>query len=83
MKVINTKFKDLKIIQHKKHGDSRGYLRETFRKKIIKWDKLIFDYATTSKKNVLRGFHFQYKFKQSKYVTVLKGKILDCVIDLR
>ena len=66
MKVINTKFKDLKIIQHKKHGDSRGYLRETFRKKIIKWDKLIFDYATTSKKNVLRGFHFQYKFKQSK-----------------
>ena len=83
MKVIKTKFKDLKIIQHKKHGDSRGYLRETFRKKIIKWDKLIFDYATTSKKNVLRGFHFQYKFKQSKYVTVLKGKILDCVIDLR
>ena len=83
MKVINTKFKGLKIIQQKKHGDSRGNLRETFRKKIIKWDKLIFDYATTSKKNVLRGFHFQYKFKQSKYVTVLKGKILDCVIDLR
>ena len=83
MKVINTKFKDLKIIQHKKHGDSRGYLRETFRKKIIKWDKLIFDYATTSKKNVLRGFHFQYKNQQIKYVTVLKGKILDCVIDLR
>ena len=83
MKVTNTKFKGLKIIQQKKHGDSRGNLRETFRKKIIKWDKLIFDYATTSKKNVLRGFHFQYKFKQSKYVTVLKGKILDCVIDLR
>ena len=36
-----------------------------------------------SKKNVLRGFHFQYKFQQAKFVTVLKGKILDCVIDLR
>jgi len=83
MKIINTKFKGLKIIQQKKHGDKRGYLRETYIKKIIKWDNLIFDYATTSKKNVLRGFHFQSKFKQAKFVSVLKGKILDCVIDLR
>ena len=83
MQVINTKFKNLKIIQQKKHGDGRGNLRETYIKKIIKWDKLIFDYATTSKKNVLRGFHFQSKYQQAKFVSVLKGKILDCVIDLR
>jgi len=83
MKVINTKFQGLKIIQQKKHGDRRGYLRETFIKKIIKWDELIFDYATTSKKNVLRGFHFQSKFRQAKFVSVLKGKILDYVVDLR
>ena len=31
----------------------------------------------------MRGFHFQTKFKQSKFVNVLKGKILDVVIDLR
>ena len=30
-----------------------------------------------------RVFHFQYKFQQAKFVSVLKGKILDCVIDLR
>ena len=83
MHVIDTKFKDLKIIQQKKNGDSRGNLRETFIKKIIKWNELIFDYATVSKKNVLRGFHFQTRFQQVKYVTVLKGKILDYVIDLR
>ena len=35
------------------------------------------------KKNVFRGFHFQTKNKQSKYVNVIKGKILDIVIDLR
>ena len=34
-------------------------------------------------KNILRGFHFQTKFQQSKYVNVLKGKILDVVVDLR
>tara|TARA_Y100000590_G_scaffold423602_1_gene529662 strand:- start:671 stop:1207 length:537 start_codon:yes stop_codon:yes gene_type:complete len=83
MRVIDTKFKGLKIIQQNKHGDSRGNLRETYIKKIIKWDELIFDYATTSKKNVLRGFHFQTKFLQAKYVNVLKGKILDYVVDLR
>ena len=83
MKVIKTKFTGLKIIQQKKFFDFRGNLRETFRKKIIKWDDLVFEYATASKKNVLRGFHFQYKFQQAKFVTVLKGKILDCVIDLR
>ena len=35
------------------------------------------------KKNVLRGFHFQTKNQQSKYINVVKGKILDVVIDLR
>lgn len=83
MKVISTKFKDLKIISHKKNSDSRGMLREIFNKKIINWNDLIFDFVTTSKKNVLRGFHFQHKFQQAKFVNVLKGKVFDCVVDLR
>ena len=83
MKVINTKFRGLKIIKLKKNKDPRGSLKETYRKKIINWNELIFDYCTTSKKNVLRGIHFQSKFQQAKYVTVVKGRIFDCVIDLR
>ena len=83
MKIIKTRFKGLYVVRQKKHKDNRGSLRETFRKNIISWNKLIFDYATTSKKKVLRGFHFQSKYKQAKFVSVLKGKILDCVIDLR
>jgi len=83
MKILTTKFSGLKIISHKKNSDSRGLLREIYKKKIIKWDNLIFDYVTISKKNVLRGFHFQSKFTQAKFVNVLKGKILDVVVDLR
>ena len=83
MKVFNTKIKDLKVIQQKTHRDKRGNLRETYIKKIIKWDELIFDYATTSKKNVLRGLHLQTKFAQEKYISVLKGEILDVAVDLR
>ena len=77
-----TKFKGLFIIEQKNNIDKRGSLRETFNNKILK-KKFVFEYCTTSKKNVLRGFHFQYKNKQSKFVNVVKGKILDVVIDLR
>ena len=83
MLIINTKIDGLKIIQQKKISDSRGSLRETFKKTFINWDNLVFDYATISKKNILRGFHFNSKFPQAKFVTVLKGKILDYVVDLR
>ena len=82
MKIRKTKFKGLLIVKQKNNSDSRGNLRETFNNKILK-KKFIFEYCTTSKKNVLRGFHFQTRFKQSKYVNVVKGKILDVVIDLR
>ena len=82
MIIEKTNIKDLLIIKQKNNQDNRGQLRETFNDKILK-KKFIFEYCTTSKKNVLRGFHFQTKFKQSKYVNVLKGKILDVVIDLR
>ena len=83
MKIIKTKIKDLLIVQQINNRDLRGNLRETHDKRVIGHDKFIFEYCTTSKKNVLRGFHFQTKFKQAKYVSVVKGKILDCVIDLR
>ena len=33
--------------------------------------------------NVLRGLHMQKKFQQGKYVSVIKGKILDVVVDCR
>jgi len=82
MIIKKTNFKDLLVIKQKNNIDKRGNLRETFNNKILK-KKFVFEYCTTSKKNVLRGFHFQKKYKQSKFVNVIKGKILDVVIDLR
>ena len=82
MKIKKTKFKNLLIVKQKNNKDSRGNLRETFNYKILK-KKFIFEYCTTSKENVFRGFHFQSKNKQAKFVNVIKGKILDIVIDLR
>tara|TARA_Y100001958_G_C21212503_1_gene538094 strand:+ start:924 stop:1457 length:534 start_codon:yes stop_codon:yes gene_type:complete len=82
MKILKTKFKDLYIIKQINNSDRRGNLRETYDIRLLK-KNFLFEYCTTSKKGVLRGFHFQSKFQQSKYVNVLKGKILDVVVDLR
>ena len=82
MKLINTNFKGLKIIKQDSFKDKRGNLRIIHNQRLLK-KKFIFEYCTNSKKYSLRGFHFQYKFQQAKYVSVIKGEILDCVIDLR
>ena len=83
MKILNTKFNGLKIIEGIKFDDSRGYFREIFLKKLFKKKKFIFWCMSKSKKNVLRGMHIQTKKTQTKIVSVVKGKILDVVIDCR
>ena len=80
--VIQTKFKDLVIIQNKKHKDKRGYFQEIFSQKQLK-KKFIFTVMSFSKKKVLRGLHLQTNNPQGKLVTVIKGSILDVVVDLR
>tara|TARA_B100000035_G_scaffold311973_1_gene322498 strand:+ start:935 stop:1453 length:519 start_codon:yes stop_codon:yes gene_type:complete len=82
MKTQKTKFKDLVVFESKNYFDKRGYFRELALKKKIK-KRLIFTVVSRSKKNVLRGLHMQKKFKQGKYVSVLKGKILDVAVDCR
>ena len=82
MRIIKTNFKGLLIVKQINNKDKRGQLRETFNDKVLN-KRFKFEYCTTSKSNILRGFHFQTKYQQSKFVNVLKGKILDVVIDLR
>tara|TARA_Y100000591_G_scaffold332128_1_gene368337 strand:+ start:112 stop:633 length:522 start_codon:yes stop_codon:yes gene_type:complete len=82
MKKIKTIFRDVKIYQGKKFYDKRGFLEEVFLENIIK-KKLVFSIVSKSHKNVLRGLHLQTTKKQDKFVTVLKGKIMDVIVDLR
>ena len=82
MKIIKTKLKDLFILKGKIFYDQRGFLREAYKKKIIK-KNLVFAIISKSKKNVLRGLHMQKKNPQDKYILVLKGKILDVIVDAR
>ena len=82
MKITKTKFSELKIFEGSKFDDKRGTFRELIIQKKIK-SKIIFTVFSKSKKNVLRGLHMQRKFPQGKYVSVIKGSILDVVVDCR
>ena len=82
MKITKTKFKDLLLFKSKNFYDSRGYFREVLIEKIVK-KRFKFTVVSKSKKNVVRGLHMQRKFQQGKYISVLKGKILDVVVDCR
>ena len=82
MKIKKTKFKGLTILKGVKHQDKRAYLRELVLEKLIK-KKFKFQILSVSKKNVLRGLHFQVKKPQGKIISVLKGEIYDVTVDLR
>ena len=82
MKILKTKFKNLLVFKSKNYFDNRGHFRELALEKKIK-KKLIFTVMSKSKKNVLRGLHMQKKLKQGKYISCLKGEILDVVVDCR
>ena len=83
MKIISTKFSGLKVIKSKSHKDSRGLFKEDYKKKNFKNKDFVFGCTSSSKKNVIRGLHLQTKHPQEKYVSVLKGAIIDVVVDLR
>jgi dTDP-4-dehydrorhamnose 3,5-epimerase len=82
MKLISTKITGLKLIKSQIYKDKRGFLRETFRNKLIK-KKFIFDVMSFSRQGVLRGLHIQTKKSQAKIITVTHGKVLDVAVDLR
>ena len=82
MKLIKTKIKNLLIVKTNIYKDHRGFFKEVEKSRILK-KKFIFDCVSFSKKNTLRGLHLQKENSLAKLITVVHGKILDVVVDLR
>jgi dTDP-4-dehydrorhamnose 3,5-epimerase len=61
-------------INSKRHLDNRGCFQEIFKKNLYGLN-IKFTAFATSKKNVIRGLHFQLKNKQTKFLYVAEGKI--------
>jgi dTDP-4-dehydrorhamnose 3,5-epimerase len=88
IKLIETGFDDLFIIETLKIGDSRGYFSETYNYRDLKSlgidVQFVQDNQSRSAHGVMRGLHFQNApHAQTKMLRVLSGAILDVVVDLR
>ena len=89
MKITETKLEGCFVIEPKVHKDKRGYFIESFNQnnfnKIFGLEiEFVQDNESMSSRGVLRGLHYQTnEFAQAKLVRVIKGKVLDVVVDLR
>jgi dTDP-4-dehydrorhamnose 3,5-epimerase len=85
MKVTLTDFEDLLIIEPNFFQDERGSFYESWRqdeyKNIGINEAFVQDNVSMSRKDVLRGLHFQKN--QGRLVTVTHGKIFDVAVDMR
>ena len=87
MKIENTNIEKVKIITPNVFEDLRGYFFESFNSNAYFDEGLpsefVQDNEVRSKKNVLRGFHYQLDKPQGKLVRVVHGNILDVAVDIR
>jgi len=88
MKVTETGFQDLLVLEPSVFADERGYFFESYNKLTLEKQGVsipfVQDNQSFSKRGVLRGLHFQKApSAQTKLVRALTGSILDVVVDLR
>ena len=89
MTITPTALPDILLIQHNKFEDKRGWFMESYRKDILEkavGRPLHFCQENQAKSSygVIRGLHYQMPpHAQSKLVSVLQGKVLDVVVDIR
>lgn len=87
MQITNTSLAGVLIIQPDVFNDERGYLYESFKTKIYAQNGIDYDFVqdnvSFSKRNILRGLHFQKTKPQGKLIQVIAGEIYDVVVDIR
>lgn len=88
MQIIQTGIDGLLEIVPEVYNDNRGWFFEFYKEDSFKKLGIPYQFSqeniSSSKKGVIRGLHFQLQpWQQAKLVSVLSGKVLDVVVDLR
>lgn len=87
MNFLSTPLAGCVIIEPRVFGDERGFFLETFHRGKFAAGGIDVDFVqdnhSRSRKNVLRGLHYQYRFPQGKLVRAVNGEIFDVAVDLR
>jgi len=88
LKVTKTEIPGLLVIQPDVFSDSRGFFFESYSKKKYNefgiQGEFVQDNISSSKKNTVRGLHYQVGEKaQGKLCQVIEGEVLDVAVDVR
>ena len=87
MKLIPTSLAEVVIVETPVFGDDRGAFWETHHtRKFLELGldiEFVQDAVSRSRKNTVRGLHFQEPNAQGKLVGVVGGAILDIAVDIR
>ncbi|MCS4294721.1 dTDP-4-dehydrorhamnose 3,5-epimerase [Comamonas sp. BIGb0152] len=88
MQAIDTALPEVKIIEPKVFGDTRGFFYESFNQKAFdaavgQHYDFVQDNHSKSSRGVLRGLHYQLEQAQGKLVRVVQGRVLDVAVDIR
>jgi dTDP-4-dehydrorhamnose 3,5-epimerase len=87
MKVVCRPFKGVAVLQPHRFEDSRGFFLESFEENRYRdlgiTENFVQDNHSRSARNVLRGLHFTKMRPQAQLLTVIRGRILDVVVDVR
>ena len=83
-----TDISGLLVFEPNVFDDERGYFFESYNENIFRQEGIdirwVQDNQSSSSYGVIRGLHYQLPpFAQAKLIRVLKGKILDVVVDIR
>lgn len=79
----------LLVIEPKKFGDHRGFFSEVYNRKRLEEQGVAIDFvqdnhSLSAEAGVVRGLHYQSPpFAQTKLVRVVRGRLLDVVVDIR
>ncbi len=76
------------VIEPAVFADDRGFFLESYHKQKFAehgiTEEFVQDNHSFSKKNVVRGLHFQHPpYAQSKLVRVIQGEVFDVAVDIR
>ena len=84
---ISTSLPGVVILEPRVFGDERGFFLESYNEKAFAElgidERFVQDNHSSSRRNVLRGLHYQIKHAQGKLVRAVEGEILDVAVDLR
>ena len=87
MKVTSSSLVDVKLVEPRIFGDDRGFFFESWNARAFAAAGIdatfVQDNHSQSRRDVLRGLHYQIEHAQGKLVRVVAGEVFDVVVDLR